>query len=194
MGYPDDAVELEEQARHLSERIRRCFFDKESGYFYDRVLAPETSTPADRTNGCPGTLLVGRGRGPEGFAPLWTGIATKEQGRAAIRALLDSKEFATPLPFPTLSRSAADFDPGGYWRGRVWLDQYDFALRALARQGHQREARQLCRRLVQQADGLSTTAPIHENYNPLSGQRLGASNFSWSAAHLLLMLQRLRCQ
>ena len=195
LGYADDAAELETQARRLSERIRRCFFDEASGYFYDRVLAPEPAVPpADRANHCPGTLLVGRGRGPEGFAPLWTGIATKEQGQAATRVLLDSKEFATPLPFPTLARSAADFDPASYWRGRVWLDQYDFALRALARQGHTREASELCRRLLQRADGLTGTAPIHENYQPLSGERLGASNFSWSAAHLLLMLERLRCR
>lgn len=195
VGRTDDAALLEAQAKQLSERIQRCFFDPASGYFYDRVLAPETTPlPADRANRCPGTLLVGRGRGPEGFAPLWTGIATPLQGKAATRVLLDSKEFATPLPFPTLARSAADFDATGYWRGRVWLDQYDFALRALERQGRPREASRLCQRLAQQADGLAGTAPIYENYNPLSGERLGASNFSWSAAHLLLMLQRLRCR
>jgi len=194
-GHPDDAAALDDEARRLSERIQRCFFDKATGYYYDRALPLEPAVPpADRANHCPGTLLVGRGRGPEGFAPLWTGIATKEQGRAATRMLLDNTEFDTPLPFPTLSRSAADFDPKGYWRGRVWLDQYDFALRALERQGNRRDAGVLCRRLVQQADGLSGTAPIHENYDPLSGERQGASNFSWSAAHLLLMLKRLRCK
>ncbi|MCQ4165508.1 alpha-glucosidase [Tahibacter harae] len=200
IGLTDDAAVLEQEARQLGERIRRCFYDAQTGYFYDRALPLAAAGPAQEKHAaaaradCPGTLLTARGRGPEGFAPLWTGIATRHQGRAAIRALRDSKEFATPLPFPTLSRSAADFDPKGYWRGRVWLDQYDFALRALASQGSAREADRFCRQLVQQADGLAGTAPVHENYNPLDGTRQGASNFSWSAAHLLLMLQRFRCQ
>lgn len=199
-GHADDAAVLEAEARTLSERIRRCFYDAQTGYFYDRALPLSAARPADETHtadahsGCPGTLLTARGRGPEGFAPLWNGIATRAQGRAAIHPLLDSKEFATPLPFPTLSRSAADFDPKGYWRGRVWLDQYDFGLRALASQGRRREADGFCRQLLQQADGLAGSGPIHENYNPLDGTRQGASNFSWSAAHLLLMLQRFRCQ
>lgn len=199
-GHADEAAALEGEARQLGERIRRCFYDAQTGYFYDRTLPLATAHPGQENHaagartGCPGTLLTARGRGPEGFAPLWTGIATRQQGRAAIRRLLDSTEFATPLPFPTLSRSAADFDPKGYWRGRVWLDQYDFALRALASQGSTREAGRLCRQLVQQADGLAGSAPLQENYNPLDGTRQGATNFSWSAAHLLLMLQRFRCQ
>jgi putative isomerase len=194
IGRTGNAVTLEAEAQHLAERLRRCFFDEKTGYFYDRLLATDSTTPrADAANDCPGTLLVGRGRGPEGYAPLWTGIATKAQGKAAARVLLDDKEFGTPLPFPTLSRSAADFDPKGYWRGRVWLDQYDFALRALASQGKRGDADRLCRRLLEQANGLSGTQPIHENYDPLDGARQGASNFSWSAAHLVMMLARLRC-
>lgn len=200
IGHADDAAVLEEEARQLGDRIRRCFYDAQTGYFYDRALPLPAAKPADEKpaakaqDDCPGTLLTARGRGPEGFAPLWTGIATRQQGRAAIRPLLDRKEFGTPLPFPTLSRSAADFDPKGYWRGRVWLDQYDFGLRALASQGDTRAADRYCRQLLQQADGLAGNGPIHENYSPLDGKRQGASNFSWSAAHLLLMLQQFRCQ
>jgi len=28
---------------------------------------------------------------------------------------------------------------------------------------------------------------IHEKYHPITGEALGAENFSWSAAHFLLM-------
>lgn len=193
LGHRADAALLDTQAAELEQRIRRCFFDARSGYFYDRLLPADSAALPTSPEHCPGTLLVGRGRGPEGYAPLWTGIATAPQGKAAIRPLLDRTMFATPLPFPTLARDAADFDPKGYWRGRVWLDQYDFALRALARQGRTRDADRYCRLLLDQAGGLAGNSPIHENYDPLSGERLGASNFSWSAAHLLLMLERFRC-
>jgi len=30
--------------------------------------------------------------------------------------------------------------------------------------------------------------PIHENYNPRNGEKLNAEHFSWSEAHLLLLL------
>lgn len=194
LGHAGDAATLDQEAASLEERIRRCFYDAQTGYFYDRLLPADSAASAAGREECPGTLLVGRGRGPEGFAPLWTGIATAQQGKTAIKALLASTMFATPLPFPTLARNAADFDPKGYWRGRVWLDQYDFALRALARQGDTPAANRFCRILLERADGLAGNSPIHENYDPLSGERLGASNFSWSAAHLLLMLERFRCR
>lgn len=193
LGHAGDAATLDDEAGHLEQRIRRCFYDAQSGYFYDRQLPADSTTSSASRDECPGTLLVNRGRGPEGFAPLWTGIAAAQQGKTAIKALIDPTMFATPLPFPTLARDAADFDPKGYWRGRVWLDQYDFALRALARQGDTQDADRFCRVLLEQASGLAGNSPIHENYDPLSGERLGASNFSWSAAHLLLMLERFRC-
>ncbi|MBL8299670.1 MAG: alpha-glucosidase [Rhodanobacteraceae bacterium] len=192
LGRITDAIALEAEGEHLSERIRRCFYDEASGYFYDRSL-PADRAPEPIAGDCPGTLLVQRGRGVEGLAPLWTGIATPVQASAALRRIQDANEFATYLPVPTLSRSAADFDPTGYWRGRVWLDQYDFALRALAHYGQAADADALCRRLLERADGLGDSGPIHENYNPLTGARLGASNFSWSAAHLLRMLEMRRC-
>jgi putative isomerase len=34
---------------------------------------------------------------------------------------------------------------------------------------------------------LDKGKPIHENYHPLTGEALGAENFSWSAAHFLLL-------
>ena len=30
--------------------------------------------------------------------------------------------------------------------------------------------------------------PIYENYNPLTGEGLNAQGFSWSAAHILMLL------
>ena len=193
LGRRADARAFEREAAALDARIDRCFFDAASGFYYDRRVdddAPTAAAPAD----CPrGALLTDRGRGMEGVAPLWVGSAGASSSAAVVRTLLRDDEFATALPFPTAARSNPSFDPVGYWRGRVWLDQYGFALRALADHGHRAEADRLCARLLARADGLAGRAPIRENYNPLTGAGLGATNFSWSAAHLLLALAEFRC-
>lgn len=44
-------------------------FDKESGYFYDLQINEDGSKKK---------LLVNRGKGPEGWIPLWAKMATKE--------------------------------------------------------------------------------------------------------------------
>ena len=36
-------------------------------------------------------------------------------------------------------------------------------------------------------NGLKADAPIHENYDTKTGRRLKSPNFSWSAAHLLML-------
>ena len=42
--------------------------------------------------------------------------------------------------------------------------------------------------MVDNLDGVLERAPLHENYDPLTGARLNAPHFSWSAAHLILLL------
>jgi putative isomerase len=44
------------------------------------------------------------------------------------------------------------------------------------------------KRFLTHADGLMENAPIRENYNPESGEQQGAPNFSWSAAHIFMLL------
>ncbi|NRA82590.1 MAG: hypothetical protein HRU22_02045, partial [Gammaproteobacteria bacterium] len=53
--------------------------------------------------------------------------------------------------------------------------------------GYQQQAQQLLNKLYTHAQGLKDDAAIRENYNPITGQVQGATNFSWSAAHLYLL-------
>jgi len=44
-------------------------------------------------------------------------------------------------------------------------------------------------KLIHNVEGvLNKGTPIRENYNPITGKGLEAENFSWSAAHYLLLL------
>ncbi|SHM50644.1 putative isomerase [Chitinophaga jiangningensis] len=165
----------EEQAVKLGEMIRDQFYDAQQGFFYD--LQPAT-----------GKLV--RVDGPEGWIPLWAGLATPDQAKKVIARMNDPKKFNTKVPFPTLAADHPAFDPmKGYWRGPVWLDQAAFATTGLRRYGYKKQAAKFEKQLLENAAGLLADAPISENYHPLSGKGLNAKNFSWSAAHLLMILK-----
>jgi putative isomerase len=175
LGRVRDVALLRAAAEDLRDQIRSTMFDEETGYFYDVDI--ETKRP----------LLV---QGPEGWVPLWAGVATEEQAARVVRVMMDPEKFATNVPFPTLAADHENFDPrDGYWRGSVWLDQAYFAVKGLERYGYFDEADEMRARLFENADGLLADAPIYENYHPLTGEPLNAPHFSWSAAHYLLLLE-----
>ncbi|MGB1298820.1 MAG: alpha-glucosidase [Psychrobium sp.] len=170
-------------SKQLAKRINHCFFDEKTGFYYDRKITAKQVT----NNSCPGTLLTKRGRGPEGWSPLWSKIATPEQALRVIQVMLDENEFNTLIPFGTASKTNPAYHPDIYWRGRVWLDQLYFGLVALDNYGFENEAKKLLKRVVKNAQGLNAQGAIRENYNPESGVVQGATNFSWSAAHLYML-------
>ncbi|MEW6994277.1 alpha-glucosidase [Colwelliaceae bacterium MEBiC 14330] len=176
------------EATLLAKRINQCFFDSQSGFYYDRSLAITTSTDS---SGCTGTLLTARGRGPEGWSPLWANIADEDKAEQVINLMLKSDEFNSTVPLGTAALSNPAYNADIYWRGRVWLDQVYFGLIALNNYGYQAEAKHLAAKLFNNAQGLSENGTIRENYNPETGAMQGATNFSWSAAHLLMLYREL---
>ena len=138
-------------------------------------------------NGCTGKLLTARGRGPEGWSPLWANIADVDKAERVKNVMLKSNEFNTTIPLGTAALTNPAYDADIYWRGRVWLDQAYFGLIALDNYGYHQEAKTLAEKLFNNAEGLSENGAIRENYNPETGAVQGATNFSWSAAHLLML-------
>ncbi|MGW8375638.1 trehalase family glycosidase [Streptomyces sp. ODS28] len=175
LGRQDDADRLMREREELGRRIRSHMYDPDTRFFYDRALG--------------GGPRTGAGKGIEGAVPLWARAATERQASGVRAALTDTAQFATHLPMPTVARDNPAFDPAGYWRGLVWLDQAYFAVEGLRAYGHHRDARQITDRLLTRANGLLGDSPIHENYDPLTGKGRNATNFSWSAAMLLEMLR-----
>ncbi len=106
--------------------------------------------------------------------------------------MMDTAKFATYIPFPTLAADHPKFKPkNGYWRGPVWLDQAYFAIQGLRNYGYEEEAIQFSHHLFDRLEGLKNAdLPIRENYHPLTGEGLESQHFSWSAAHLLMLLQQ----
>ncbi len=175
-GFDTLAATWRQQAERLGERIRSEMFDAQSGFFYDRRFHGEHSR-----------LMLTEGKGVEGWLPLWAGAASEAQAQQMIATQLSQSSFATKVPFPTVSADNPAFAPTRYWRGPVWLDQALFGLQGVSRYGHDELARRLAIQLVNQAEGVLTQAPIRENYDPITGDGLHCTNFSWSASVLLLI-------
>jgi putative isomerase len=107
--------------------------------------------------------------------------------------MVDPDRFASAIPLPTLSQAHPEFDPlNGYWRGPVWLDQAYFGVVAMERYGFMEEAEAMRDRLLSNPQGLTGSGPIFENYHPVTREGLNAPHFSWSAAHLLMLLEESR--
>lgn len=173
-GKSEQAEQFAQEAEKLAAQIRNVFYDAATGYYYDVRLEDKSRIKV---------------MGPEGWIPLWAGIATPEQAAAVRAKLMDPLLFNTYVPFPTLNASHPEFNPeNGYWRGPVWLDQAYFGLQGLRNYGFAQEADMLQRKLLSHSKGLLQQAPIHENYHPVTGEPLNARHFSWSAAHILMMI------
>lgn len=176
LGKSQDQQQWRAQAATMKSVIQSRMYDPKLGWFFDAKL------------GKPALVRV---YGPEGWAPLWAGVAKAAQAAAVERTMMDPRKFATAMPFPTLAADDPRFSPvKGYWRGPVWLDQSLFGVEALRRYGYDAEADAMARRLVLDARGLAIgQATFRENYDPLTGQGEQSRNFSWSAASYLLLLR-----
>lgn len=180
------AKQFEQQALKLKKRINQCFYDEKSGYYYDLKISDYVVTV---DNNCQGELLTFRGKGPEGWSPLWANIADNDKAQRVMSVMLDKKEFNSTIPLGTAALTNPAYHADIYWRGRVWLDQFYFGIVALNNYGKHQQARALLSKLYNNAEGLSSDQAIRENYNPETGAVQGATNFSWSAAHLLMLYQ-----
>ncbi len=182
LGKPDEAKDFRAKADKLYDYINTCMFDTVTGYFYDIRIDDK-----QLTNGCAGKPIVERGKGPEGWSPLFNGVATQKNADAVVKVMKDTLEFNTFIPLGTAALSNPAFGPDIYWRGRVWIDQLYFGLKGMEKYSYSEDAVKMARTFFNNANGLLQDDPIHESYNPLTGEKQGAPNFSWSAAHLYML-------
>lgn len=155
-----------------SDKVANYFFDKNINFFGDRRLKDGSFIEEP---GC------------EAYTPLWTQIATQAQVDSMLPMLQDTTKFSTYIPFPTIAADNPKYNPHGYWRGPIWLDQTYFAIRGLRNYGYNKLADEYTLQVFDRLNGLKEGAPIHENYGTHTGERLKAPHFSWSSSHLLMM-------
>lgn len=178
LGNSVDSKKYSEEADKIQEYISEYMFDKETGFFYDLQI---------NQDGTDKNILVNRGKGPEGWIPLWAKLATKEQAAKTVENMMDEDKFNTFVPFGTSSKDNPSFNPTKYWRGPVWMDQALYGVEALQNYGYKKQAVEISTKMFNNAEGLLEDGPIRENYNPLTGGGLHTKNFSWSASAFYLM-------
>lgn len=174
---PKDVQELTKDAEILKTKIQTQFYDANDGWFYDTTLDGKTFI---------------KGEGSEGWTALWAKAATQKQAEAVKTKMMNPKKFYTKVPFQTMSADHKKFNPlKGYWRGPNWLDQAYFGVKSLRNYGFNIEANKATIQILKGAKGvLGKGKSIRENYHPLTGKGLNAQNFSWSAAHIIMLLQK----
>lgn len=110
------------------------------------------------------------------FAPLFAGILTKDEAAALVNNhLLNRAEFNAEFNVPTVSTDEPSFDPNGFWRGPVWIGTNWFIYKGLKQYGFYKEAE----KIKQSSVDLLHKSGFREYFNPLTGEGLGAHNFTW---------------
>lgn len=172
----EDTLQYRNDAETLKTKIQNQFYDEIDGWFYDTSLD--------------GKSFI-KGEGSEGWTALWANAASQQQAEAIKNRMMNPAKFYTKVPFQTMSADHPKFDPlKGYWRGPNWLDQAYFGVKGLRNYGFNAEADKATIQIIKGAEGLlGKGKAIRENYHPLTGKGLHAQNFSWSAAHLIMLLK-----
>lgn len=175
LGNVNDVVTFKNEAEILKIKIQKQFFDEKYGWFYDTSLDGNTFI---------------KGEGSEGWTALWANVATPKQAEAVKQKMMNPQKFYTKVPFQTMSADHSKFDPlNGYWRGPNWLDQAYFGVKGLRNYNFHNEADKATIQILNGAEGLLQKGKsIRENYHPKTGKGLNAENFSWSAAHIIMLL------
>ena len=110
------------------------------------------------------------------FAPLFAEILNRSEAKRLVeKHLLNPKEFWTNYPVPTVSIDEPSFDPKGFWRGTTWIAINWFIYKGLLNYGFSDIAKQI----QQSSINLIEKSGFREYFNPLTGEGLGAKNFTW---------------
>lgn len=175
LGEKEKAEKFRKEGRKLRKIIQEKFFEKETGFFYDRKL---------------GTGELVKVIDISGWIPLFTGVATKEQAEMVKKNMLDPALFGTYFPFSSLNHKHPQYNPAkGYFRGQTWMNYTYFGIRGWKNYDFDKEAEKYTWLLPDKLKGLTEKGyPIRENWNSSTGEAMTAKHFGWSSAFSILLL------
>ncbi len=88
-----------------------------------------------------------------GLIPLWAGIPDRQQAQRLCSQILNTHQFNTPIPLPSVSRDNIEFEKD-MWRGPVWINMAYLTILGLERYGYLKEVAHLS---FQLCDGVYRT-------------------------------------
>jgi hypothetical protein len=164
VGDDAGAAEVATMEKRTRAAIAQCWHE-DDGFFYGL----NTRTGARiRQPGIPGLLPL--------FAD--AGVAARHP-RLVERLEIWLARVAYGVP--SFEPGRPEFEPQRYWRGPVWLIVNWMLIDGL----RQNRLTELARRIRRDSLALVERAGFVEYFNPLSGEPLGGSGFSWTAAMYL---------
>jgi len=118
--------------------------------------------------------------------PLYAGCVSKERAETMVKLLENEHMFGPNYPVPSVPIDSPMFDPHRYWQGPSWVNTNWLLIDGLRRYG-----------FTEHADALTDTTldmvchgGFAEYFHPVSGEGLGARNFSWTAALVIDLLKQ----
>ncbi len=119
-----------------------------------------------------------------GLAAIYGGLVDADQAAAMLARYRERCAGCHLLP--SVPPDQAGFDAARYWRGPVWINTNWFVIRGLEALGRRDQARAL----AEATRTLVTSSGLREYYNPFTGEGIGGSHFSWSAALMIDLIRR----
>lgn len=110
--------------------------------------------------------------------PLYAGTISKERAESLVKLLEDKEVFGLNFPVPSVPKNSLYFDPKAYWQGPSWVNTNWLIIDGLKRYGFKDHAAALTESTLEMVE----RSGCWEYFDPLSGEGIGASNFSWTAA------------
>lgn len=117
--------------------------------------------------------------------PLYTGSISQERAQQLVRLLEDEHQFGTPYPIPSTPVNSEWFKPHGYWQGPTWLNTNWLIIDGLRRYGFNDHAAALTESTIEMVE----RSGCYEYFSPLDGSPAGITNFSWTAALAIDLLE-----
>jgi hypothetical protein len=164
IGDCDGAAEAAAMEQRTAAAIAQCWHE-EDGFFYG----------VDTRTGLPI-----RKPGIQGLLPLFADARVATRHPRLVQRLehwLDRVAYGVPSFEP----GCPEFEPQRYWRGPVWLIVNWMLIDGLQRNGRP----DLAARIRRDSLALVERAGFAEYFDPQTGQPLGGSEFSWTAAMYL---------
>jgi hypothetical protein len=158
------AAEVATMEQKTAAAIARCWHE-EDGFFY----GVDTRT----------TTMI-RKPGIAGLLPLFADAAVTARHPRLLQRL-ESWLAGVAYGVPSFEPGRPEFEPQRYWRGPVWLIVNWMLIDGLQRSGRV----DLAARIRHDSLALVERAGFAEYFNPLTGEPLGGSAFSWTAAMYL---------
>lgn len=115
---------------------------------------------------------------------LYSGAVSKERAALLVRKLENEHVFGATFPVPSVPLDSPDFNPDCYWQGPAWVNTNWLIIDGLRRYGYNDHAEALRESTLD----MVRRSGFAEYFDPITGESLGAHNFSWTAALVIDML------